>query len=73
MDNYKLEKIEDRIAVLESPRGRMISVPASSIPSEAKEGDCLGLKDGSFVILKKETIARRKEISDLLSSIIQKN
>ena len=73
MDTYKLERIEERTAILESPRGKMISVPASSVPAEAKEGDCLELKDGSFVILKEETSVRRKEISDLLLGLVQKN
>ena len=58
---YTLDRFESGFAVLEDRNTKkMIDVPISNIPSNAKEGDILKLSNGSYVIDYEETT----EVSD---------
>lgn len=53
---YVIDRFEDEFAVCENQKTReMINIPISSIPKEAKEGDCIKLENGIYVIDEEET------------------
>lgn len=67
---FKLDRIEDDKAVLESPEGEMIFFSPKILPENAKSGDCFVFEDGKFLFAEETTKSRRKKISKLLESII---
>lgn len=53
---YTLDRFEGNFAILENRNTqKMIDIPISNIPSNAKEGDILKLSDGSYIINQEET------------------
>lgn len=73
LEVYKLDRIEEDFAVLESPSGKMISVPKKLLPENAKGGDCFSYDDKNFTFSEEETIRRKKAVFDILSGLISKN
>ena len=69
---YKLDRIEDGIAAIEKPDGDFIDIDASSLPENAKSGDCFTFEDGFFNPVKEETEKRRSLISSLLDEMVTK-
>ncbi|MBR3953602.1 MAG: DUF3006 domain-containing protein [Oscillospiraceae bacterium] len=67
---YKLDRIEDGIAAIETPNGRIEHQKAEVLPKGAKSGDCFTFENGRFIPAKTETEKRRKLISSLLDEII---
>ncbi len=67
---YKLDRIEEDIAVVENPEGVFLSFSAKIFPENAKSGDCFKFENGVFVPIAEESEKRRGRISDLLSQII---
>lgn len=58
---YTLDRFEGDFAVLEDRNSKkMLDIPISNIPSNAKEGDILKLSNGSYIVDHEET----KIISD---------
>ncbi|MBR3935769.1 MAG: DUF3006 domain-containing protein [Oscillospiraceae bacterium] len=73
LEVYKLDRIEEDFAVLESPSGKMISVPKNLLPKNAKDGDCFSYDDKNFTFSEEETNRRKKAVFDILSGLISKN
>lgn len=72
MELYKLDSIEDGIAAMEAPDGMMLYFSANRLPEGSNSGDCFTLENGDFIFRKEETEDRRKAISGLLESLINK-
>ena len=79
LEIYKLDRIEEDFAVLESPTGKMISVPKNRLPENPKDGDCFSY-DGENFIFSEDAQADfflsetyRKAVFDILSGLVSKN
>lgn len=70
LEIYKLDRIEDGIAVAETSSGAFLRFSANCFPKDAKSGDCFALENGSFVFLPEETEKERKKVFSLLSDLI---
>lgn len=73
LEIYKLDRIEEGIAILETPEKTMLSVPRNSLPEGASDGDCFVIDGENFVFSEEETKKRKNAIFDLLSGLISKN
>ena len=73
LEIYKLDRIEEDFAVLESPTGKMISVPKNLLPKNAKDGDCFSYDGEIFTFSEDETNLRKKAVFDILSGLVSKN
>lgn len=73
LEVYKLDRVEESFAVLESPSGKMISVPKNLLPENAKDGDCFYYDGENFIFSEEETNRRKKAVFDILSGLISKN
>ncbi|MDS0526957.1 DUF3006 domain-containing protein [Clostridium sp. SHJSY1] len=60
---YIVDRIEGDYIVIESSTGEMINVKKDNVRGNAKDGDCLILKNDYFFIDEKATLARKHEIS----------
>lgn len=69
MEAYKLDRIEDGIATIETPNGTMLRFSEKLFPENSKSGDCFILKNGVFIYLKEVTEVRKDEIFSLLSEL----
>ncbi|MBR5310601.1 MAG: DUF3006 domain-containing protein [Oscillospiraceae bacterium] len=69
MEIYKLDRIEENLAVMEDKKGNMFSFSKELLPENSKSGDCFIIEDEKFVFHKKETETRRKKIFSLLSEL----
>lgn len=72
MEIYRLDRIEDGVASVESPEGEMLRFDAGLFPAGTKTGDCFTLSEGIFLPAEDETQIRRKKLSALLKGIIEK-
>lgn len=59
---YIIDRFEDEGAMLEAPDLSIITVPTTSLPEGAEEGDILLFTDGQFVRLESETAEHKKAI-----------
>ena len=73
LEIYKLDRIEEDFAVLESPTGKMISVPKNRLPENSKDGDCFSYDGEIFTFSEEETNFRKKSVFDILSGLVSKN
>ena len=73
LEVYKLDRIEEDFAVLESPTGKMISVPKNRLPENPKDGDCFSYDGEIFTFSEEETNLRKKAVFDILSGLVSKN
>lgn len=71
---YTLDRFEEDFAVLEDRNSKkMLDIPISNIPSNAKEGDILKLSNGSYVIDYEETRAVSDRIREKMDSLKKSN
>ena len=73
LEIYKLDRIEEDFAVLESPTRKMISVPKNRLPENPKDGDCFSYDGENFIFSEEETNLRKKAVFDILSGLVSKN
>ncbi len=59
---YVIDRIEDRVAVLQDDKGHSFDVDMSVLPSDATAGDVLQMIDGRYEHDRDETKARRDRI-----------
>lgn len=57
-----IDRFEGEYAVCEVEAGKIINIPKTDIPKEAKEGDILSKPDSGYCIEKAETEAKKDEI-----------
>lgn len=65
---FSIDRFEGEFAVIELENQKIISIPKAILPKESKEGDILAI-----TIQQEETIARKKELSRLASSLFEEN
>ena len=71
---YTLDRFEGSFAVLENRNSKkMIDIPISNIPSEAKEGDILKLSNGSYIIDHEETKIVSDRIKQKMDNLKKSN
>ena len=66
-----IDRFEGEYAVLETESG-MKAVLRDMLPAQAREGDVLELKNGTYIINKKAAEKRRREIREKLMKIQHK-
>lgn len=66
---FIIDRFEGEIAVLEDENSKFTEVKKSLLPNNAKEGDCVVLKDGKYTINKETTEKLKEEIDDLMDDL----
>ncbi|GIN86996.1 hypothetical protein J6TS2_33820 [Heyndrickxia sporothermodurans] len=66
---YVIDQLEEKFAVCEDENGNMVDIERSKIPSKAKVGDVLVIKNGKYVVDKSQTRKLRKEIENLMDDV----
>lgn len=67
-----VDRFEGEFAVLEGEAG-MLTVPRSSLPSEAREGDAVAaLPDGRYRLDAQRSEERKKDLSELFQRLKKK-
>lgn len=64
-----IDRFEEEYAVCENKYKKMINIHISELPQCVKEGDCIELINGKYIINHKETKRLRKEIEKLTESL----
>jgi len=65
-----VDRIIENIVVLEV-KDEMINIEKSKFPREVEEGDVVKQEGDNFIILKEETVKRKKYIDNLFNSLIK--
>ena len=60
MEIWTIDRLEGDWAVCQGP-GQRREIPRSQLPGEAREGDCLRLREGRWEIDREETRRRREK------------
>ena len=68
---YFVDRIEDGVAVCETPKGIIIHVPSDTLPLNAREGSVLREKAGSLVLDEAAAIVRRTALLELQESLLE--
>ena len=66
---FIIERFEDEMAVLENESGEHLVIIRKNLPHNAKEGDCLILKNGVYSVDSMLTKKRKEEIIRLQDSL----
>jgi len=64
-----IDRFEEDFAVVELPDGNMLNIKKNKIPSEAKEGDVLIIKNDEILIDREETKRRKSEIEKMMDDL----
>jgi hypothetical protein len=64
-----IDRFEGNFAVCEKDNGEMISIERDKLPSDAKEGDALVIKQDNIYIDKDETEKRKNDIEKLMDDL----
>lgn len=67
-----IDRFEGKYAVCVQD-DNIINVPRYKVPTEAKEGDCIGMENGFFVVKKEETNDRKSKMKRLMKDLKKKN
>ena len=71
---YTLDRFEGNFAVLEDRNSKkMLDIPISNIPSNAKEGDILKLSNGSYIVDHEETKIVSDRIKQKMNNLKKSN
>ena len=71
---YTLDRFEGNFAVLEDRNSKkMLDIPISNIPSNAKEGDILKLSNGSYIVDHEETKIVSDRIKQKMDNLKKSN
>lgn len=71
---YTLDRFEGNFAVLEDRNSKkMLDIPISNIPSNAKEGDILKLSNGSYIVDHEETKIVSDSIKQKMDNLKKSN
>ena len=72
MEKYIIDRIEEDFAVLEKEDGTIENVKAAFI-KDCKEGDVVAFCDGEYIVLKEETLKRKKNIEEKMNKLFKRN
>ena len=64
-----IDRFEEEYAVCENEDMRMVNIPVMYLPKGVKEGDCIYLVNGKYIINNNETERLKKEIEKLTDNM----
>ncbi|KAB1439404.1 DUF3006 domain-containing protein [Candidatus Galacturonibacter soehngenii] len=67
-----IDRFEGKFAVC-IQEDKIINIPRYKLPIEAKDGDCLALENGFFVVKKEETEEKRRSVKKLMEDLKKRN
>ena len=67
-----IDRIEGDIAVCERPDRTMVHIKLSELPAGVREGDCLAVDSGAYIVDTEETARRRKQNSDKFARLLSR-
>lgn len=67
---YSIDRFEEKLAILIDDNGNTKDVPRRDLPTHARQGDILILKNGCWVVDECETTRRRDYVLDLQQRLI---
>ena len=60
-----IDRFEDEYAVCEDENKKILNINKSKIPKQAKEGDIIIYRNGTYILDKEKTLNRKKYIEEL--------
>jgi len=67
-----IDRFEGKYAVCVQ-EDKVINIPRYKVPIEAKDGDCLVMEDGFFVVQNEETENKRHKVKKIMDDLKKKN
>lgn len=67
-----IDRFEGKYAVC-LQEDKVINIPRYKVPINAKDGDCLVMEDGFFVVQNEETDDKRYNVKKLMDDLKKKN
>ncbi len=71
MEKYIVDRLEEEYVVLEKETGGSIDIKRELLP-HVKRGDVLTEENGVFLIDERETLERKKRISEKMNKLFEK-
>lgn len=72
MSRVIIDRFEEKYAVCEKPDKTIINIPRYKVPLEAREGDFLEDVNGFYVVMKDETMSKKRYLKTLMSNLKKK-
>lgn len=64
-----IDRFEDEYAVCEDENKKILNINKSKIPKQAKEGDIIIYRNGTYILDKEKTLNRKKYIEELTKDL----
>lgn len=68
---YTVDRVEEGLALVESPEKTMLNIPLEKLPAGVKAGDVLCLQDGVFLPAPEEQKVREARIQRKMDALWQ--
>ena len=69
---YSIDRFEGTLAVLQDDDGNCMDVPRASLPADARQGDVLMQRDGTWLPAPDETARRRQHVLSLQQRLLNR-
>ena len=64
-----IDRFEDEYAVCEDENKKILNINKCKIPKQAKEGDIIIYRNGTYILDKEKTLNRKKYIEELTKDL----
>lgn len=64
-----IDRFEEEYAVCEDENKKILNINKSKIPKQAKEGDIIIYRDGTYILDKEKSLNRKKHIEELTKDL----
>lgn len=64
-----IDRFEEEYAVCEDENKKILNINKSKIPKQAKEGDIIIYRDGTYILDKEKSLNRKKYIEELTKDL----
>ena len=64
-----IDRFEEKYAVCEDENKKILNINKSKIPKQAKEGDIIIYRNGTYILDKEKTLNRKKYIEELTKDL----
>lgn len=64
-----IDRFEDEYAVCEDENKKILNINKSKIPKQAKEGEIIIYRNGTYILDKEKTLNRKKYIEELTKDL----
>lgn len=64
-----IDRFEEEYAVCEDENKKILNINKSKIPKQAKEGDIIIYRNGTYILDKEKTLNRKKYIEELTKDL----